>query len=56
MSFMADKFLDHPILSSRYLYPRPNRFEDGEFEERIAGSAPTAYADLFAQNSRSKTQ
>lgn len=24
---MNDKFLDHPILSSRYFYPWPNRFE-----------------------------
>jgi len=23
---MTDPFLDHPILSSRYFYPWPNRF------------------------------
>jgi hypothetical protein len=30
---MSDKFLDHPILSSRYFYPWPNRFEKPFFVE-----------------------
>ena len=33
MSCMADKFLDHPILSSRYFYPWSNRFEKPFFVE-----------------------
>jgi len=30
---MSDKFLNHPILSSRYFYPWPNRFEEPFFVE-----------------------
>jgi fermentation-respiration switch protein FrsA (DUF1100 family) len=30
---MNDQLLDHPILSSRYFYPWPNRFEDPFFVE-----------------------
>jgi hypothetical protein len=30
---MTDQFLDHPILSSRYFYPWPNRFEKSFFVE-----------------------
>jgi pimeloyl-ACP methyl ester carboxylesterase len=30
---MTDRFLDHPILSSRYFYPWPNRFENPFFVE-----------------------
>jgi pimeloyl-ACP methyl ester carboxylesterase len=30
---MTDPFLDHPILSSRYFYPWPNRFADPFFVE-----------------------
>lgn len=30
---MSDQFLDHPILSSRYFYPWPNRFEEPFFVE-----------------------
>jgi hypothetical protein len=30
---MSDQFLDHPILTSRYFYPRPNRFEEPFFVE-----------------------
>jgi len=28
---MIDQYLDHPILSSRYFYPWPNRFEEPLF-------------------------
>jgi len=52
MSCMADKFLDHPILSSRYFYPWSNRFEEPFFVEgngyrlgcrysRVSDDAPT---------------
>jgi len=30
---MSDKFLDHPVLSGRYFYPWPNRFEEPFFVE-----------------------
>ncbi len=30
---MTDQFLDHPILSSRYFYPWPNRFDEPFFVE-----------------------
>jgi len=30
---VTDPYLDHPILSSRYFYPWPNRFEDPFFVE-----------------------
>ena len=30
---MNDPFLDHPVLSSRYFYPWPNRFEEPFFVE-----------------------
>lgn len=33
MSCLADKFLDHPILTSRYFYPWPNSFEVPFFVE-----------------------
>jgi pimeloyl-ACP methyl ester carboxylesterase len=32
-SAMTDSFLDHPILSSRYFYPWPNRFDNPFFVE-----------------------
>lgn len=52
MSSMADKLLDHPILTSRYFYPWPNRFEEPFFVEgkgfrlgcrfcRVSDDAPT---------------
>lgn len=52
MSCMADKLLDHPILTSRYFYPWPNRFEEPFFVEgkgfrlgcrycRVSDDAPT---------------